>query len=123
MKRLFFLLALFPLLLFAQSGSLTTLSRSAEFHLPEAEYIYIFLVDSTATADTAQVEIQNPINGDWIKIYTKTQWSSADADTVMVPGVKYVGQVFVPSIPYIHNGRIYMISGGKLYYSIQGRKK
>lgn len=87
------------------STAATSWDSTVTFYSAGQEWIYIFLVDSTGTADTADVRIKNLINNNWTVIGVKDQ---ADEDFVneMIPGVSTTGKLYVVWLLYPTNIQI-----------------
>jgi len=114
-------------LLFGQAdrittGNLTTGDTTYTFFSAGREWVEIFLVDSLTTADTAVVEIQNPINSDWITLGVKDQ-RAEEFVSEMIPGVAAGGKLYVIWLMYPRKVRLRKTDvhnlTEKLYYGIQ----
>jgi len=102
--KLLVMIILFSINLLAQYdrlklGLLTTGDSTVTFYSAGKEWVEIFLMDSSSTADSCVVERQTPINDNWITIGVKDQVAETFV-SILSPGVSTTGRLYIVWMMY-----------------------
>ena len=104
-------------------GHLDSSAVAIDFYLPECNWIYISVLDTTSVTDSCVVQFDNMTNGNYTTVGIKDIVDFTLHDTLQMSIDIYGKMYFLFTPAPLGKGRLKFISGNGMEYYIWGRKQ